>query len=168
MVLKIFQLFRENNLYKIDKSLQLLGLNVKGTEFKKIQILNKISKYLFKSGKNRNSLQTKNFDLDYDYRFYYVDFLEYGIDLNDQDIDWWKFENILNGILLKDNTVMSKVMSYRLYEKPSKNQKSQEEKEHKRKMELKRKYALPFQKNTMDGFEKMWNYVEKKAGDNKE
>ena len=59
-------------------------------------------------------------------------------------------------------------MSYRLYEKPSKNIKQQEAEEHKFRMKMKRKYALPLQVNSEKALEKLWGYVEKKAGESKE
>lgn len=62
---------------------------------------------------------------------------------------------------------MHKIISYRSYEKPSKNPKVQEEKEHKFRMKMKRKYALPNTKISESALGKLWNYIEKKAGENK-
>ena len=44
-------------------------------------------------------------------------FLKLGIDLNKQDISWWEFDNLLEGILLTENTAIGKVLGYRTYEK---------------------------------------------------
>ena len=83
------------------------------------------------------------------------------------DIDWWSFNSLLESIMIDENSTMHKIISYRSYEKPSKNIKVQEEKEHKFKMQLKRKYALPNMSDSENALEKLWSYVEKKAGENK-
>lgn len=153
-------------MYKIEKSLKLLGLeNVHNPN----KVLNEISIYLFgkNSGVNTQMLQ-RNFDLNLDYKYYFVDFLRLGINLNEKDVSWWEFQNILAGVLLDENSTISKVIAFRTYEKPPKNIKTQEEKKHKYRMEMKRKYALPNSQKISNGFEKMWNYVEKKVGENKE
>lgn len=130
--------------------------------------MNEISTYIFgKHSKGSNSHSKRNFDLNLDYKYYFVDFLRLGINLNTDEISWWEFQSILDGILLDENSTISKVIAFRIYEKPSKNIKTQEEKEHRYRMEMKRKYALPNPQGTLNGFEKMWNYVEKKVGENK-
>lgn len=160
--MKIFKLFKDDSPFKIRKSLELLGLN-SNSSF----LLNKISIYIFgKHGKGISGNGSKNFDINLDYEYYYPDFLKYGIDLNTDYIDWWKFNKVLSSILLDKNSNMYQIMSFRLYEKPPKNIKVQEEKEHKARMKLKQQYAL--KQNPKDGLEKLWNYVEKKAGENKE
>lgn len=60
---------------------------------------------------------------------------------------------------------MSTVLSYRNYEKPIKNEKTRENLRHQQMMKLKQKYALPIRNE--DGAEKLWNYLEKKVGENK-
>lgn len=60
------------------------------------------------------------------------------------------------------------MMSFRLYKKPPKSSKTQEENEHKYRMQMKKKYALPNPQNNDNSLEKMWSYVEKKVGENKE
>lgn len=108
------------------------------------------------------------FDINLDYKYYYSDFYRIGIDLNKTNIDWWVFNALLESIILDENSTMYKIISYRSYERPSKNSRIQEEKEHKFRMSMKRKYALPNEKNSNIALEKLWNYVEKKAGENKE
>ena len=150
----------------IEKSSELLGIqNLNYNE--QIIVLDEITQYVFDTN-NRHSTQEKTFDLNLDYKFYFTDFLRLGINLNKNEIDWWEFDAILEGLFLDENSILSKMMSYRLYEKPSKNIKTQEEKEHKFRMKMKRKYALPCDYNVDNGLEKLWNYVEKKAGDSKE
>lgn len=128
-------------------------------------ILNEISKYVFDIN-NHYSSGEKTFDLELDYKYYFVDFLKLGINLNKDEISWWEFDAILESLFLDENSTLSKMLGYRLYEKPSKNLKAQEEKEHRFRMQMKRKYTL---KNDINnGFEKLWGYVEKKAGDSKE
>lgn len=109
----------------------------------------------------------KNFDLNYDYKYYFPDFLKYGINLNKQDIDWWEFNVILNAILIDKDSNMHRVLDYRNYEKPIKSEKNRETIKHQQMMKLKAKYALPYQKEQEKGIEKLWTYLEKKAGDKK-
>lgn len=96
-----------------------------------------------------------------------MDFLNFGINLNTDDVPWWEFDAILEAIMLDDKSTISRVLSYRLYEKPPKNTKTQEEKRHRFMMEMKRKYSLPEKLNPEQGLEKLWSYVEKKAGESK-
>lgn len=129
--------------------------------------MDEISKYIFEIGE-KGSGKKKNFDLNYDYKYYFPDFLKYGVNLNKQDVDWWEFNSILGAILLNDNSNMKKVLNYRNYEKPSKSEKTNEAIRHQQMMKLKNKYALPTQYYDNSGFEKLWNYLEKKAGEKKE
>ena len=164
----MLRLFEKNDPFKITKSLDLLGL--KDITDNKALILNEISNYLFKNSNTYNSGNgTRVFDLVLDYQYYFVDFLKFNINLNKQDIDWWEFDKILGGIMLDDNSTISTVIGYRTYEKPPKNIKIQEEREHKFRMQMKRKYSLPNKHNVENCLEKLFNYVENKAkaGDNK-
>lgn len=144
--------------------MELLGLdNIKNKSY----VLDKISQYIFDTTqKGTGSKSKKNFDINYDYKFYFPDFLKYGINLNKEDIDWWEFNKILDAILLDSNSNMHKVLSYRDYEKPIKNEKTRETIKHQQMMKLKQRYALPTK--IEDGAEKLWNYLEKKVGENKE
>ena len=144
----------------------MLEIN-KINENEKEYILNEISEYIFNINE-KNTKGEKTFDLNLDYKYYFVDFLKLGINLNLDKISWWEFEAILESLFLDENSNLSKMLSYRLYEKPPKNSKTQEEKEHKFRMEMKRKYALPNPQKVENGLDKMWNYVEKKVGENKE
>ena len=144
------------------KLLGLDGLSSNESEF----ILNEITKYVFDTKGNNSGKKT--FDLNLDYKYYFVDFLRLGINLNKDDISWWEFDAILEGIFLDENSTLSKMMSYRLYEKPPKNPKQQELNEHKFRMKMKAKYALPIEETSNDALGKLWNYLEKKAGESKE
>lgn len=144
------------------KLLGLDGLSSNESEF----ILNEITKYVFDTKGNNSGKKT--FDLNLDYKYYFVDFLRLGINLNKDDISWWEFDAILEGIFLDENSTLSKMMSYRLYEKPPKNPKQQELNENKFRMKMKAKYALPNEDNSNKALGKLWNYLEKKAGDSKE
>lgn len=148
--------------YKVDKGLEILGLNVQDN---KEIILNEITEYLFNT--KVKSTGNKVFDLELDFKYYYVDFKRLGIDLLKDNITWWEFDTILEGIFLLDNSAIGQALKYRTYEKPSKNYKTSEEKEHKFYMEKKRQYALPNPKSVENNLEKLWNYAEKKAGENK-
>lgn len=130
-------------------------------------MINEIANYLFGKQIGNSRKTEKAFDINLDYKYYYADFYKIGIDLNKMDIDWWSFNSLLESIMLDENSTMHKIISYRSYEKPSKNIKVQEEKEHKFKMQLKRKYALPNMSDSENALEKLWSYVEKKAGENK-
>lgn len=124
-------------------------------------ILNDIMQYLFKNNKSSGK---KVFDLELDYRYYYCDFLKMGIDLNKDDISWWEFDAILEGILLKKDSVISTVLSFRTYKKPSKNIKTYEQEEHKYYTQKQRQYALPSSQEELEqGMNKMWDYVSQKS-----
>ena len=164
-MLKIFDLMKRGTLEDIEECCFLLGLKDLKKHEQQI-VLNEITKYVFNTEENGSG--EKTFDLNLDYKYYFVDFLRFGINLNKEDISWWEFDSILEGIFLDEKSTMSKVMSYRLYEKPSKNIKQQEAEEHKFRMKMKRKYALPLQVDSEKALEKLWGYVEKKAGESKE
>lgn len=134
-------------------------------EHEKEFVLNEIISYVF-NVENLNSEGVKTFDLSYDYKYYFVDFLKLGINLNKQDISWWEFESILESIFLDENSNMSKVLSYRLYKKPPKDYKTYEREEHRRRMDMKRKYSLP-SPEVEKGFDSLWKYLEKKVGEDK-
>ena len=144
------------------KLLGLDGLSSNESEF----ILNEITKYVFDTKGNNSGKKT--FDLNLDYKYYFVDFLRLGINLNKDDISWWEFDAILEGIFLDENSSLSKMMSYRLYEKPPKNPKQQELNENKFRMKMKAKYALSNEENSNKALGKLWTYLEKKAGESKE
>ena len=166
--MKIFKLMKDNTPENIKKSIELLGISGLSFEDQAI-VLDEITKYVFDMNQ-RHSNGEKTFDFELDYKYYFVDFLNFGngINLNKDEISWWEFDAILEGIFLNKDSILSTVLDYRLYEKPSKNPKVQEEKEHKFRMKMKRKYSLPIKTNVDVGLEKLWNYVEKKVGENKE
>lgn len=164
-MLKIFELMKNGTVEDVKECCYLLGINDL-TDEECQYVLNEITKYVFDMKEQTSGECT--FDLNLDYKYYFVDFLRLGINLNKQDISWWEFDSILEAIFLDDKSILSKVMSYRLYEKPSKNIKHQEAEEHKFRMKMKRKYALPLQVNSDKALEKLWGYVEKKAGESKE
>lgn len=119
---------------------------------------------MFNPQNGGKTLKERNFDLNYDYKYYFVDFRRLDINLNKEDLDWWEFNSLLDGFMLDENSTISKVIGYRTYTKPSKSIKTQEEQRHRFMMKMKNKYSLPIIQNT-NGFEKMWNYLEKKVGD---
>lgn len=131
-------------------------------------VLNSIAEYIFNTtAKSKiGSSRRKEFDINYDYKYYFPDFLKYGINLNKDDIDWWEFDKILDAIILDESSNMHRVLEYRTYEKPIKNEKTRETIRHQKMMKLKQQYALPIINEF--GAEKLWNYLEKKAGEKKE
>ena len=149
----------------IENCLELLGIDEiepNEAEF----VLDEVSKYIFNVNE-RHSNGEKTFDLELDYKYYFVDFLKLGINLNSDEISWWEFDAILEGLFLDENSNLSKMLAYRLYERPPKNIKTQEEREHRFRMQMKRKYSLPSKIKIENNLEKLFNYVEKKAGENK-
>ena len=81
---------------RIEECLEILGINDLRTEEQEIA-LNEIAGYIFDVS-NKSNHSKKTFDLNLDYKYYFVDFLKYGINLNKQDIDWWEFDTILEAI----------------------------------------------------------------------
>lgn len=161
-ILKLLKLFSTSFelKYKISKGLEILG--IPDVENKEV-VLDEIIKYIFNT--KQNTVGDRVFDLEHDFKYYYTDFKKLGIDLNKDNISWFEFDILLEGIFLQENSAIGKVIQYRTYEKPPKNHKTSEEKEHKFYMEKKRQYALPNPKLVEDSLEKLWKYTEKKAGD---
>lgn len=164
--MKIFKLSKIDTQESIEERLNLLGI-VDIPKEEQIVVLDEITKYIFNINQ-RHSTEKKTFDLELDYKYYFCDFFDMGINLNTDNIPWWEFDNLLEGIFLKKDSIINQVLEYRLYEKPPKNPKTAEEKEHRFRMKMKQKYALPDKNNVDNGLEKLWNYVEKKVGENKE
>lgn len=139
--MRLFELYKLNLPKEIEtkKGLEILGISVK----KDIQeeVLNEISMYLFDLKGVKKSGEVV-FDYLKDYRYYFVDFLKLGIDLNKQDISWWEFDAILEGIFLQEHSTIGQVLAYRTYKKPQKSSKTSEEAEHNYYMSKKRQYAL--------------------------
>lgn len=158
------RLFEEDDVLKIEKSCNILGL--KQTD---INILDIILQYILETNTNNN--EKRIFDYDLDFKYYYADFLEYGIDLLQEDISWYKFSSILRKIILNSNCLMYKIIEFRTYEKPMANMKMAEAQIHREKTKLKNEYSLPQKEQHIDyGFEKMWSYLTQKTngGDNSE
>lgn len=104
------------------------------------------------------------FDYDLDFKYYYADFKGLGIDLIEQDLDWFKFNSVLKKVLLDKNSLISTIIGYRAYEKPTKNYKAQEAKIHKEMLRLKREYSLPQRKEfSENNISKMWNFIQRKG-----
>lgn len=101
--------------------MELLGIEI---DCMQAEVLNEVSLYLFDN--SVVSSGKKIFDLVKDFKYYYDDFIDKGIDLNTDKISWWKFNSILDGIFLKKESTIGKVIEYRTWEKPSKNGKKEE------------------------------------------
>lgn len=145
---------------KISKGLEILGikdnLNIETKEY----LLYTISNYIFENIEPKNE---KVFDLMLDYKYYYSDFYKLGIDLNKDDISWWTFNAILEGIFLNEESTISKVIKFRTYKKPQKSSKSTEAEQHKFYMERKKQFSLP-NNEANNNLDKLWNYIEKRGG----
>lgn len=165
--MKLFHYFYGNNPLKVDLCLEIL--NVSDLEDNdKWFVLDEIAKYIFDVSKTHKNGK-KVFDFEQDYKYYSVDFYKIGIDLNKEDLDWWEFDSLLASFMISDDSTISKVIQYRTYERPSKSIKTQEEKEHHYRMKMKQEYALKGNNNgSINCLERLWSYVEKKAGDMKE
>ena len=164
--MKIFESAKENTQDSIEKSLKILGVNGLSPQ-EQISVLDEITKYIFDINQKHSSSE-KTFDFYYDYGYYFPDFIEkYGINLNKDEVSWWEFDKLLDWCFRDKNSSLYNHMDFRMYKKPSKNQKTAEAEEHKYRMKMKHIHSLPIQIDTQKGLEKLWNYVEKKAGDNK-
>lgn len=165
-MMKIFELAKENTQDSIEKSLKILGVNGLSPQ-EQISVLDEITKYIFDINQKHSSSE-KTFDFYYDYGYYFPDFIEkYGINLNKDEISWWEFDKLLDWCFRDKNSSLYNHMDFRMYKKPSKNQKTAEAEEHKYRMKMKQIHSLPIQIDPQKGLEKLWNYVEKKVGDNK-
>ena len=164
-MLKVFEIMKIGSIEDVRESCKLLGINDLSDSDAQF-ILDEVTKYVFDTKNNKSGKKT--FDLNLDYKYYFVDFLRLGINLNKDDISWWEFDSILEGLFLDENSTLSKMMSYRLYEKPPNNPKKQEQTEHQFRMKMKAKYALPSEEVSNDALGKLWTYLEKKAGGSKE
>ena len=94
-----------------------------------------------KTGRNEPRIYSYRYDDEY----IYAAFLDqYGIDLQEADLHWWKFKAMFQG-LKSDNRIVE-IMGYRAMEIPSKM--SREQKEFYRKM--KKQYAIPLPKSEQE------------------
>lgn len=142
--------------------MEILGIN-----YGKYQneILNEISLYLFD-----NTIQSggkKTFDLIKDYQYYYTDFLEYGIDLNTDDISWWKFNAILRAIFLKEHSTINSVLKFRTWEKPSKNGKREETAYNSYMNKMRSEYSLDKKKDIQNNLKNLVESARAKSEKNK-
>ena len=160
-MMKLLRLAKEGfNERNISNALQIIGFNDTLPTNEQFQLLNEIVNYLgFNNGTEKKE---KFFDFFHDIKYYYYDFKKLRIDLLRDEITWWEFNSLLHGILLDNNSAISRIISFRTYEKPPKNYKTQEEKQHKLSMQRKREYALPDEGEVEDNFERMWNYLQTK------
>lgn len=154
--------------FKINKILEILGFTEEDLALEtKSFLVDEILSYIFKSNESTGNGK-KIFDIYLDYRYYYYDFYKLGIDLNKDDIDWWQFDTLLEGILLQKEGAMLQVLGYRSYKKPSGNIRVYQNEEHQYYLEKQRQYALPTEeKEVEDGFNKMWEYLELQQKNNK-
>lgn len=147
-------MFEENDKLKIEKACSILGLQPNA------KILDEILKYILEMGSSSSSQRV--FDYDLDFKYYYADFKALGIDLIEQDLDWFKFNSVLKKVLLDKNSLMSTIIGYRTYEKPVGNYKTQEARLHKEMLKLKREYSLPQKSEYKENnITKMWNFIER-------
>jgi hypothetical protein len=169
-VLRLFKIFASEfpEHFKVEKGLEIVGLSKYNLELEtetKAFILNEITNYLFDTSKAKE-MGEKIFDFEHDFQYYYADFKRLGIDLIKENISWWVFDNLIQDIMLVDNTSIGSVIGFRTYEKPPK--KYDENKEHRASMERKKKFALPNKnKDTVEsGFDKLWKYTEGQVNKN--
>jgi hypothetical protein len=112
--------------------------------------------------KSEETDTTKTIDYVQDYKYIWDSFkATRNIDLNTDIISWWEFNSVLECILIEGNNSMSKVLEYRLYEKPLK--RGGEERRHTFMMKMKHKYELKLseeetQNIVQKGIRTMMNY----------
>lgn len=93
-------------------------------------------------GKGRHKRNDRLYDYDFDDVYIYAAFLQqYGVDLQDEYIHWWKFKAMFQS--LGENTEFVKIMGYRGIKITSSMSKSQKEFY----QEMKRIHALPIPKS---------------------
>ena len=142
----LFELLMQDNSLSPELKIKLsLNLYYKEVPLDIKKALNGIL-WFYKCGKeeNKKTKSTKQnkkkqiYSFEYDADYIYSAFLEqYGIDLNEVKMHWWKFRALFNG--LNENTMFSKITGYR-----SMNTESIKDKEQKKYYEdMKRVYALP-------------------------
>lgn len=85
------------------------------------------------------------FDYDYDDQYIYAAYLDqYGIDLQDAKLHWWKFKAMFAG--LKEDNKLCKIMSYRAMDIPGDMPKAQKEFYKK----MKKLYEIPLPQTQQD------------------
>lgn len=103
-MMSLFRLFSINTReeFKIKKGLEILGFQEK-LEFSTQQyILNEIITYILDTSQTTQKSK-KIFDYSHDYKYYFYDFLKIGINLNKDEISWWEFDSILEGLFLDEH-----------------------------------------------------------------
>lgn len=87
--------------------------------------------WFYRCGKEQKAAEDEKpsaavFDYDVDDQYIYAAYLDqYGIDLQDVKLHWWKFKALFAG--LKDDNKLCKIMSYRAMDIPSDMPKAQKE-----------------------------------------
>lgn len=108
--------------------------------------------WFYRCGKEENKAlaaraasRKRIYDYEYDDGYIYAAFLQqYGVDLQDEQMHWWKFRAMF--LSLKDDTEFVKIMGYRSIKITSSMSKSQKEFYE----NMKRIHALPSPKNEVD------------------
>ena len=160
--MKLFELGKKNTPESIEESLNILGITDLPYE-EQAYVLDEITKYIFDVNQKGNG--KKIFDFYYDYGYYFPDFIEkFGINLNKDEISWWEFDKLLDWCFRDKTSSLYNHMDFRLYEKPPKNSKTAEANEHKYRTKMKQIHALPNDASSNEALEKLWGYLEKKAG----
>lgn len=90
--------------------------------------VNKIIDYIFKPRFKSVGIgsNVKTFDYLKDFDLLYYEFKKLNIDLIKDDIGWWEFTSILEGITLENNALMKRI-GYRSYKVPFQRNKGDEE-----------------------------------------
>ena len=121
------------------------------------EAINKIM-WFYRCGKEDNDTRKRKitaehkrvYDYDHDDSYIYAAFLQqYGVDLQDEMLHWWKFKAMFRS--LRDDIEFSKIMGYRSIKITSNMTKSQREFY----TEMKRIHALPALKSEVDKVKKL-------------
>lgn len=148
--------------FKVKKSLEILGI-VDNFSFEEQNfILNEISEYIFDVSV-KQAKGAKIFDYNLDFKYYFLDFKKLGIDLLDDKVNWFKFNMILNELIYIKDTRINEIIGYRVYD----NQDILDQERHNYNMKLKEQYSLPNTDFKNTGFNKLWDYAERKVDDSK-
>lgn len=173
-ILRFYQLTNDNDFNDIEKV--IIGLELLVDDYKKVKnrpfdeqfelykhILREFLGHdLDASGQGGSGKKEFDFEVDAD-RIYASFFMDYGIDLNEQQgrLHWTKFLALLSG--LSERTPLMQVIKIRNMDVPKPNKHNQ--KERKRIMDLKRKHALEqSEEEAQQNLDAAFSFLSGKAG----
>ena len=111
--LKCMEVIDDDSISDQERALAIIFLltdDIPKVDLKKL--LEVLKKYLECGEKPKPSLKQKDMDFEQDEKFIISSFMfDYGIDLNKEDMHWWRFIDLLNG--LSSDCILSRVRDIR-------------------------------------------------------